>query len=398
MKRRQFLKITAASPFLFTLSCTEKKDIHKELSDGNPKAFDYLEVKGSYKEIGLQIGKRLQSAIHRILDERYDWINNLMNISTSAEGSIYSNQLLKIATNIYPQYIQEIEGMAEGADIDFHKMWVMTIKNELTSFSNLESVAIREPGCSTIFYQDENKTWLFHNEDGDKVYHNRMLVLKAVPPSGVSFITLVYPGIIAGVGPSINNRGICETTNYIGCKKPYKGIPRYFLGRAVLEAKNLAEALQITTSEPRAYPWHHNIIALNSNIYASVETLPDGTIEVNYPGDGVYIHTNHTLGKKTQNYPAQDLNYKNTSSIPRMEALRHLISNTKLPANNPEKFMRFLSSHKNKPYSPCRHPAGDVRGQTLATAFFDQQQKTMRIYKGNPCKAMMNENYSEYSF
>jgi hypothetical protein len=52
----------------------------------------------------------------------------------------------------------------------------------------------------------------------------------------VSYIALVYPGIITGNGPSMNSRGIVQTTNYIGSVKSEVGIPRYIIGRAILEA------------------------------------------------------------------------------------------------------------------------------------------------------------------
>ena len=117
--------------------------------------------------------------------------------------------------------------------------------------------------------------WLFHNEDGNRAYSDIMFVLKATPPSGVTYLSMVYPGIITGNGPSMNSRGIIQSTNYIGSTKSEAGIPRYILGRAVLEAQDLQEAQEIITMEPRAYPYHHNIGSFHDQRYFSLETTPE---------------------------------------------------------------------------------------------------------------------------
>ncbi len=405
MKRRNFIKLVISAPILLKLGCS-KEESQKLLLENIPKSFDFLEVKGTYREIGLQIGRKTGGTLKLILDERKEWFNNLMQIANSSEGEKYAKELLDNTRNLFPQYAQEVEGMAIGAGIDFKIMWALTIKNELSSFANLEA------GCSTIYYKEDGKTWLFHNEDGDAAYFNRMLMLKAITPSGVNFYSLAYPGIISGVGPSINSQGICQTTNYISCINPKVGIPRYIIGRSVLESKNMAEAIETITVEPRAYPWHHNILSLNNSTFASIETLPDGKVDASYPEGGIFVHTNHAIGRTTENYYYQNKDYIKLSSNPRLQSLQKLISSADFPASNPEKFIRFLSSHEGEPYSLCRHPViykknepvkgseekKEVRGQTLATAFFDCETKKMRIYKGNPCKALMKENYNEYSF
>jgi len=58
--------------------------------------------------------------------------------------------------------------------------------------------------------------------------------------------------------------------------------------------------------------------------------------------------------------------------------------------------INILSSHENKPYSPCRHPLGDVNGRTLSTAVIDFQNGSMKVYKGNPCLAKKDGLFSSY--
>ena len=326
MQRRNFVKLGLIAPFFIYSSCREKQqgtikeplipDSTKSVKEQIPKqAFEVIEVDNIYRVIGFESGKRFKANIMTALEARGNWLKNLVEYSTSGPGKNYSDKLFEITKKYFPDLIDELKGYATGSGLTFQAVWAMAIQSELNAYKK------ENPGCSTIYYKDEKNSWLFHNEDGDQAYYGKMYVLRAMPPSGVGFTTLVYPGMIPGVGPSMNSEGVIETTNFIGCTKPEEGIPRYFLGRAILEAKNLNEALEIASMAPRAFPWHHNLASIENNQYVSIETLPDGTIEKRTIDKGFYLHTNHTTGKKTENYKYQGLDYKKSSSIPRYEVL-----------------------------------------------------------------------------
>ncbi len=387
MKRRNFVKLALVAPI--ALYACKKKAPFVEFLDDSYKRFETLEVGGSYEEIGRAIGKRFEGNIRNMIARRGDWLPNLMKIAESESGERFAQSLLENAKRRFPYLVREVLGMSRGSGIDFKTMWALSIKSELSAFK------IENPGCSTVFYRDAFNTWLFHNEDGDAAFDGEMFVLKATPPSGVTFTTLVYPGIIAGVGPSFNDRGVIQTTNFIGTRKPEIGVPRYFLGRAILEAKDLKDAVDIATSEPRAFPWHHNLASTESGKYVSVETLPDGRTTIHQPED-IYIHTNHAVGENTKNYEYEEEKYRAMSSIPRYESITEDAAAAGRPISDPKTILEWLSSRRNAPFSPCRLPEGDVSGKTLATAFFDVKAGKLRLYKGAPCEAIPVNRYVDY--
>jgi len=385
MKRRTFLKTAGLSSIClpYLLSCTNKNtEVYFKPTD---KRFAHLEVKGSYRDIGYQIGQVFKNNIKKIINSRSEWHTRLVNILKSSEGQKLSDKLLELSQKYFPNVIEEIKGMADGAGIHFDHIWAINIKSELGAFQK------EPPGCSSIFVKNDKNMWLFHNEDGHTVYKDIMFTVKVTPPSGVAFISMVYPGTITGNGPSLNNRGIVQTTNYIGSTKSEIGLPRYVIGRAILEAKDLDEAVQIATFEQRAYPYHHHLASFVEKRYASVETIPD-TYEVKYP-DEIYFHTNHLLFDKTKDYQFQDHEYKNSSSLSRYTVINEKIN--QIGSNNfkPDSMLSILSAHDRKPYSPCRHPHGDILGRTLGTAFFDIKKGRFYLNKGNPCGAVKNQNY-----
>jgi hypothetical protein len=298
---------------------------------------------------------------------------------SSETGRRYSKELLRLSRKHFPHLVDELQGIAEGAGVHFNAVWAMTIKSELGALTD------EMPGCSTVYVGSKQRQWLFHNEDGNAAYADLMFVVRVSPPSGVNFVSLVYPGILTGNGPSMNSRGVIQTTNYIGSTRAEMGLPRYVLGRAILEAASLEEAQQIATLEPRAYPYHHNLAGVKERSYRSLETVP-GKVAEEEP-KGVFVHTNHLLHRRTRRYSYQDEVYRESSSMSRYEVLQTLAEDAEIGELGPETVLDWLSSHQRKPYSPCRHPQGEIRGQTLATAFFDIRTGSFRLYKGNPCTA-----------
>ncbi len=391
MKRRTFLKLSAAAPFYFQSSIAGKLQGKHSFFPATVRQFDLLEIKGSYQEIGYRIGKYFGGNIKAIIRQRKEWHERLMNILATEKGRLVSGELKRLVQKYYPQYLEELTGMADGAGIAFPALWAISVKSELGALEK------ENPGCSTIFYHRGDKMWLFHNEDGHTAYRDRMFLVKVHPPSGVSFISLVYPGTLTGNGPSLNNRGVVQTTNYIGSTQSEIGIPRYVIGRAILEAKSLEEAGQIAMQQPRAYPYHHNLAGFTEKKYLSLETIPNAAQQ--FTPKGVYCHTNHLLLPLTKIYRHENQEYKNSSSMSRYTVLSEKIKNMHrgTPAT-PATFLEFLSSHENAPYSPCRHPRGEVKGQTLAIAFFDINRSVFRLYKGNPCRAVSRKHFQEYSF
>jgi hypothetical protein len=113
---------------------------------------------------------------------------------------------------------------------------------------------------------------------------------------------------------------------------------------------------------------------------------------------GTYYHTNHLLFGKTGSYEAEDLEYKQTSSLSRFNVVQEALPD--LPSENitPPDYLGILASHKNAPYSPCRHPEGNVMGRTLGTAHYNFEKGILRLFKGNPCQALPIESFKDFHF
>jgi len=163
------------------------------------------------------------------------------------------------------------------------------------------------------------------------------------------------------------------------------GVPRYVLSRALLGARNLDEAVTIVTHPERAFAFHYNLGSRDERRILSVETSVEqaSVREV----EGLYVHTNHLLHPGMVE-TAQDEEYVTSSSMSRYEVLAREAADRagRLDEVDGETLVEMLSSHESAPYSPCRHPAGEVRGATLGCAFIDVGTGEMRLYHSNPCR------------
>jgi isopenicillin-N N-acyltransferase-like protein len=377
-------------PVLFFLSC--KTEISGDFVPSTGKVFSEVRLSGTYYEIGKGAGSHFRQEISTVLDVRKDWFSSLKT-EAQADSSRLFRSLLDSAVKYYPQFVDELKGMADGAGISFEDIFILNISAELDAARHLTGE--ENPGCSTMFLVSEGSKYLIHSEDGHSVFSGKMYLAKVFPPSGVSFVALSYPGIMIGNGPGMNSNGVIQTTNFIGAEKWKKGIPRYFLNRAVLESNSFEDALKICTEPARAFAYRHNLGSFKDEKLWVLEVTP-WKFELFEPPFN-YCHTNHFLLPSTSEFP-QEKEYISTSSMPRFQTLSQEISRISHLNISIEEALNMISSHEKSPYSPCRHPDGEIQGQTLATVVFDLKEKTMTVYKGNPCIAVPEEKIRVFSF
>jgi hypothetical protein len=342
-----------------------------------------LEAGGSAFDIGVAVGRRFGAEIRGVLADRASWFGELRATARAQPPSVRETFVAAMRRHA-PQALEELRGYAAGSGVGFEDLLVLNLNPEygaLQGRAKAASTGEGRPGCSTIALCEPGRALVAHNEDGDRAYVSRMFMLRGRPQGKPAFICASYPGILPGNAPWINEHGIGMTTNFIATRDVAIGVGRYVLDRLVMEARSFDEALAVCRHPERAYSYHHVLVARGRAV--SIEATPSRDVvrEIR----GLFLHTNHLVHEELAK-AAQEEEYVGRSSMTRMRVLlawrRSLATEIGL---RPEDLVRALQSHEGRPYSPCRHPEGEVRGATLLTAFVDPARCVLRVSTGQPC-------------
>jgi isopenicillin-N N-acyltransferase-like protein len=340
--------------------------------DAGAGAFAVVEASGTPFEVGAAMGRAARGRIPTLIQRRGRWFAGLKRFAL-AERAKRVDGFVAAVKKLHPDVWAELRGIAAGAQRPLDDILVLNLQPELNGMRHECGCG----NCSTLHLVDGRRVWLAHNEDDHDASRDLMLVVRARPAGKPSFVSLAYPGIVPGNVPAMTSAGLVQTTNYIGAAKVRAGgVPRYVVGRSLLAAKSLDEAVRMARGAPGAYAFHVNLGSRREGRLVSLELGPGGVSALRETKGEVYVHTNHYLlpGMKGR-----------VAEIPGRAV-------AKLPAPGrvgPADLVRLLASHEavRQPFAPCRHPRGAVQGRTMATALFDVTGGTFTFYAGNPCEA-----------
>jgi len=339
---------------------------------------------GSYGELGYAIGRQARERIGAAFAARAKWVDELVAYAMADRGPRYDAYLNAVRDEL-PRLEDEMKGIALGCGIAFERLFAVAINPEL---STLMKTATYHQDCTSVAVAGAGKLWIGHNEDGSCSYRDDMYLLEIAWPGGGKALALSYPGYWPGNGPMVNSHGIVQTVNYLGAQAVRPGLPRYAIDRAIMEAKDLDEAVALACHPRRAYSQHHLLGSCSERKLVTVET----SIE-NYsvlPVAGVYPHANHFVHPTMEATP-QLTGYK-SSSLPRQLAAEEWAAAHPDPAAlAPDDLLGLLTSHGHAPHPVCRHPDSAASGCTLAGVIITLESKRLRIWDGPPCQAQGRE-------
>lgn len=396
MKRKDFLRNGA----LFTAGlslysgCTDDNPTEPSFVSEEPP-FPYLEVSEiSNYNIGYRIGEHFQMNIQELYSRQFadkqiipgspfDGMSllEILLFFVDSDPATFYDPFYNAAQSYFPDYTDELKGMSDASAIPFKYIFTgMCILEILSLISNSTSHSIPAPtikGCSTVSYSDTNKLFLAHNEDFMSLHSDLMYVVKVSQPGKPTFMSLSYPGSILGIPPGMNDAGMVFSGNQIDLPVASAGVPFVFLSRAILQARSIDEAKSIVQFSHLAYGTHLNIGSFTEQKIISAEVMP-GQYEI-HDVDGFYAHTNHFILPSMQGSSVIDEN-----SVKRREML---LTKSNEYANRPndvtgDLITGWMSSHDGYPDAVCVH---NNSGLTIAHSLFDFQNKTWKLYRGNPC-------------
>jgi isopenicillin-N N-acyltransferase-like protein len=337
-----------------------------------------IEVRGSHREVGWQIGERMRPTLQRMLPRlREDLVTGVTWEDMLQQGRTY----LAHSRAVYPRYVDELEGIAEGADLPFEELF-LEMCEELW-----EAAAWR--GCTDLVARGrataDGSTLVAHTNDLGPETEEELVILKVQAGDEPEFLGVSVAG--AGYSAGFNAAGISMTGNQVSCNDIRPGVPRLLIVRAILAARRLEEALNACLLPQRASNYNNVVADAYGEVYSMEGSATD--CEPIYIDGDILAHANHYISLPMRRFEA-DRNDIGGSVIRHNRAMRLLREN--YGQLSPQRLRQILTDHANYPGSICKHGLESV---TVFGLVINLNERRAWIGRGRPCQTTWVEHRLE---
>ncbi|MET4385443.1 isopenicillin-N N-acyltransferase-like protein [Bradyrhizobium sp. F1.4.3] len=361
--------------------------------------FPLIEISGPPHERGRQYG---QKAADRIRKGTSHYFKQLKELSLDAKGvAALVRDYLPVIEAFEPSYIEEMRGIASGADVPFEDIVLLNARTEIIKLANPEIRArLKTPedpdGCTgvVVLPQAAGNGRLIHaqNWDWKRECAETAVVLKVRRDDGPDLMTFTEAGALGRCG--FNAVGIAITANYLESDRDYRrvGVPLALIRRKVLENEHLALAMRAVYCTKKSAA-NNMIVSHREGVAIDFECAPDETFQV-HPQNGLLVHANHfvspvALGK------LKDTGIANTpDSLYRDIRVRDLLQ-PHIGRITFDTVKSALFDEFAYPWSVCRPPRRNLSNNLSATVAMILMEPASGLMQAAPLPAL-NREFTTY--
>ena len=341
----------------------------------------HVKVSGSPIERGRQYGQQAKDLIHRVIKEykllfekeaNTDWETALQRASKYEEA----------IKNFRPDLLEEMHGIAEGAEVTFGEILTMNCRSEIM-FASCDTDADE---CTVIGVPPEasknGHTLLAQNWDWWTVGLGTTVLYEVEQEGFPKAIIITEAGLVGGKG--LNEAGVAQSMNALSVRKGKIGVPLQVLLRGSLSCTTVPKAIDCIARANRAGCACVGLASGDGEL-VMVEYTPND-LDILLSGGDPLCHSNHWLSQKLI-LGNEAVNYSYISTFTRLDrAVRLVRSKKKL---TPKKLFKVLSDHAGHPDGICRHDDTGLpyyhRHSSLWSMVIDATSKVIYITDGSPC-------------
>lgn len=303
-----------------------------------------VELRGSYYQFGVEQGKEIRALpIFHQLDQ-------LRALTDNAN----SQNAKKILQNISPKLFQELEGLAEGLNMQL---------DAVTKLFSGYDVIFPQMGCTTLA---KDNFYVRNYDFSPEMYDARLVFTN--PTDG--YISVGFSQQIVGRLDGMNEKGLVVGLHFVNNEHREEGFIATTIVRMLLEqCANIEEAVKYITAVPHGYCYNFSLTDPSGNS-VTVEASPKQQVIVN---NNQLICTNH--------FESDTLREKNRSevqsSIKRKESVSLLLNQPLSPL--------AAYHHFNNGNSPLFFKYYKEYFGTLHTVVYSPKDLSMIVGVGEDC-------------
>ena len=334
-----------------------------------------IEARGTHRDVGRQIGEQCRDRIQSMFASlREDLPKGATWQAILEQSKVYFNYSQKV----YPQYIEELEGIAVGAQVPFEEVFLLMCEElwEDYAWRGCTDMAARGRGTA------DGTTLIAHTNDLLPKTESMLVLLKVQAGSEPEFIGVSVGGIAISAG--YNAARISLTGNQLDSNDVRPGVPRLLVVRAILGSKTLSDAMTHCLLPTRASSYNNVLADRSGEVYSMEGSATD--LEAIYIKDDVMAHANHYIAPSMRHF-------ERDRGIIANSIIRHNRAEYLLRQNfgvlTPELFRMLLADHAGYPTSICKH---GLETHTVFSIIVQVETLKAWIGRGHACET----EYTEY--
>jgi isopenicillin-N N-acyltransferase-like protein len=339
-----------------------------------------ITLRGTPFEVGHTFGRQARDRISRHLANQ----ETVMAAIRPRDPEWWRREVrtyLEPYETLAPHFVEEMHGLARGADLTFEEILLLNVRDELAA-----SRAPAVPAGCTSFgchgsVTGDGRPLLGQTKDTAAISQDLYVVTATYQEGRPDLLQMPYAGEMGVFG--LSSAGMSAFGNSIYVRGRGRGtLPWSLFRRLTLEAGSVDEVLALIDKHGVATPGSLTVGDRTGRVVAVENT--DGGYGIVESQDGILVHANHIdspgLG------PREDYREPERSgSCRRQQRMRTLLDAERGRLTAPLA-MRCLMDHTGYPGSICRHAsfAGDI--QTTAALVVEPAAGLLHVTRGQPCQ------------
>lgn len=346
-----------------------------------------IKLSGNPCNIGELHGRHGKSEIIQSLETYESLFHGYSNIDWNRAREVALEHLPAIeAYNL--DFIEEMEGVAKGAGVDFEDILVLNTRSEIALTGNRTF----SDGCTAIAVTPPHSkdTIIGQNWDWKQSQSKSLLLLEIEQEGKPSIKMITEGGIIGKIG--FNSAGIGVCLNALMTDRKSAQIPIHLGLRSVLNSNSLHEAISKIKHGQMASTANFLIASFEGegrSMAANIEVSPFG-IDMFAGIDGTVVHTNHICSHEIKKHLKETNEFIFEDSMIRKNRAEYLVHlNTRAGAEiNEEHFKEWFTDKYNYPNSINHHANPNApehrQMETVFSIIMNLTKQTMQLCIGKP--------------
>lgn len=352
--------------------------------------FVHVQAKGTYRELGRAVGEAARERVQASVDFfRADFTTMTHGRLTFEEAELLTPAYERQARRWLPQYVDELEGLAEGSGVPLPQLLVLNCGEEFTSDEPVAPAPGRSPHsgdhCTAVAVVAGGRHIVGHNMDWYVVDAANNVLFDLTAPDGTRVMGLAGAPYLLMLG--MNSHGIGNVSNSVHSTDNRIGVPNVFVRRSTLEARTLEEARERGLLAARARGTNQLFADTGGRLW-DLETSATAHALMDHTAGGFVAHSNHYVSPEMQVHEG----YGGGESEVRLTTAERLLAEGLAAGEDPVDLVaRVLRTHEpSLADCICGHPEPDLptgdQGMTVGSFICDLDERRMFACAGPPCE------------